>query len=514
MLEITINNTINQQLATSMQHSYNQLTVYRLQEFQVPKIHGGTAYTEIISSTMDKYSTALVNRIEGDMTQWMANLYSLRLREVADQQDPQHGLEKGATDNLGLYVLQMCMNDNANPPVFPSTLSDFGNSDNGKATIQQVQDESNVDLRIIHNMSTLKAHHDTNQRRVENHYRKLHERIVHIETGSWVTMDKALARIEQLLQVPFATNDVGIITSIAHLVTISERLGPEHRLYETHWNSAKEQRLFNLVPKPSFIKKYIKLTNGAIKTLLLHVGLGTYVNDENTLKEILDLGKIKTQPGMIFSGYLVTDGYATSVPFQKPLTNNTEQLPELLPEDFKEWEFKYLNIWGADPGVSSIYVASNGSDNDVYHGRPDALDEDYDRTRLLTRIYDEHEIRRFSTVEYYTKAGYKKTMQKINMAKTTAIQTLENGIKTNRTTDLNKIQQYIDSVLVAFTQVTDFYARPEIQSLTFLNYQGRQRMDNELINIFVNGGKKYHPPACAYERLHNAGQQLLGAGTR
>ncbi|KAG0162623.1 hypothetical protein DFQ29_003863, partial [Apophysomyces sp. BC1021] len=84
-----------------MQHSYNQLTVYRLQEFQVPKIHGGTAYTEIISSTMDKYSTALVNRIEGDMTQWMANLYSLRLREVADQQDPQHGLEKGATDNLG-----------------------------------------------------------------------------------------------------------------------------------------------------------------------------------------------------------------------------------------------------------------------------------------------------------------------------------------------------------------------------------------------------------------------------
>ncbi|KAG0166133.1 hypothetical protein DFQ29_001152, partial [Apophysomyces sp. BC1021] len=640
-----------------MQHSYNQLAAHRLQEFQVTKIHGGIAYTEIISSTMDKYSTALVNRIEGDMTQWMTNLYSLRLREVADQQDPPTtSLEAGAADKLGLY-----MNDDANPPVFPSTLSDFGNSDNGKAIIQQVQDESNVDLRIIHNMSTLKAHYDTNQRRVESHYRKLHERIVHIETGSWVTMDKALTRIDQLLQVPFATNDVGIITSIARLsqallgllqltqqsvtdlVTISDRLGLEHRLYETHWNSgimdttlgtlrisatqnqqvvvqsnleaavdletgelsdlidtstveltllrdnlineeqvfavsqqhyneasrlyfandrfgneqllrditehcqqsgttttpgyaplkftqatisqhcdvftkyayniarhleqfnnnqvratdlvqkeapiswcwreikrldeygsmgkhrrsslvrflrkiipteqtldrerlaylsdgsiaqlettimetrcqiqksmeylrdpetnhhlydqcfkpelhdiAKEQRLFNLVPKPSFIKKYIKLTNGGIKTLLRHVGLGTYVNDEGNSRPWEDQNTA--------GGYLMTEGYATSVPFHKPLTNNTEQLPELLPEDFKGWGFKYLNIWGADPGVSSIYVASNGSDNDVYHGRPDALDEDHDRTRLLTGAYDEHEIRRFSTVEYYTKA--------------------------------------------------------------------------------------------------------------
>ncbi|KAG0179220.1 hypothetical protein DFQ29_002344 [Apophysomyces sp. BC1021] len=106
------------------------------------------------------------------------------------------------------------MNDDANPPVFPSTLSDFGNSDNGKAIIQQVQDESNADLRIIHNMSTLKAHHDTNQRRVESHYRKLHERVVHIETDSWVTMDKGLARIGQLLQTRTGTC-----------------------LYETHWNS-------------------------------------------------------------------------------------------------------------------------------------------------------------------------------------------------------------------------------------------------------------------------------------
>lgn len=127
----------------------------------------------------------------------------------------------------------------------------------------------------------------------------------------------------------------------------------------------KQQRLFNLVPKPSCVKKHIKVTNSVMNSVLRTPDLQNYRHGDETLTGILDLAKVKKRNNMIFSGYIMTDGFSVSVPYDKPVTGSQE-LPRLDPQDFEPWELEYLNVWGADPGVSSIYVASNGSSDDVY----------------------------------------------------------------------------------------------------------------------------------------------------
>ncbi|KAI8329807.1 hypothetical protein BC941DRAFT_518460 [Chlamydoabsidia padenii] len=79
---ITTNNTISRQLVTDIRNNYEQLngTAERVQEFNVAKIHGGKAYTRIITDLMTHYAKLFVNRIVQDMTQWMSNLYLLHLR--------------------------------------------------------------------------------------------------------------------------------------------------------------------------------------------------------------------------------------------------------------------------------------------------------------------------------------------------------------------------------------------------------------------------------------------------
>lgn len=67
-----------------------------------------------------------------------------------------------------------------------------------------------------------------------------------------------------------------------------------------------------------------------------------------------------------FSGHFATDGYAVSVLLRKQVRGEEEQLPDLTPEDFEEWEMPYMKMWGADPGVSDIFVASSGCD-DIYN---------------------------------------------------------------------------------------------------------------------------------------------------
>ncbi|KAI8342858.1 hypothetical protein BC941DRAFT_449023 [Chlamydoabsidia padenii] len=73
----------------------------------------------------------------------------------------------------------------------------------------------------------------------------------------------------------------------------------------------------------------------------------------------------------------MTDGFATSVPFNKAIGHG-DGLPDLVAEDSHEWEFRYFNIWGADPGMTSIFVASNGSDSNYDHAVERAAEEDLD----------------------------------------------------------------------------------------------------------------------------------------
>ncbi|CAO3633625.1 unnamed protein product [Cunninghamella blakesleeana] len=293
---------------------------------------------------------------------------------------------------------------------------------------------------------------------------------------------------------------------------------------------AKHDRLYNLVPKPAFTKKYIKFTRMDMNQILRHSNLHQYIiNAGNNLWEnLLNLNAINGSRNLIFSGYIQTDGFTVSVPFDKRVDG--EPLPDLTVDDFEPWELPYLNMWGSDPGGTDIFVASNGSD-EVYNELPedllddDEIDEDQNDKKIETNHengedqndneievnheldeehedrFAPHEVRRFSSTEYYCKAGYTKTSQRINESKTQVIKDAESSIRTYKTTSLWRINSFISSTLSVFNTLTTFHGQPEIQGLKFLNYQGRQKVDND---------SKYHEPEgneAQLRRLNNNGRR-------
>ncbi|CAO3609169.1 unnamed protein product [Cunninghamella blakesleeana] len=283
---------------------------------------------------------------------------------------------------------------------------------------------------------------------------------------------------------------------------------------------AKHERLYNLVPKPAFTKKNIKFTRMDMNQILRHSNLHQYIiNAGNNLwEDLLNLNEINGSRNLIFSGYIQTDGFTVSVPFDKRVDG--APLPDLTIDDFEPWELPYLNVWGSDPGGTDIFVASNGSD-EVYNDLPQDLldgetnhengeDQNDNEIEVNHELDEEHEVRRFSSAEYYCKAGYTKSSQRINESKTQVIKDAESSIRTNKTTSLWRINSFISSTLSVFNTLTTFHGQPEIQGLKFLNYQGRQKVDNDLVNIMVNGGKKYGDPEgneARLRRLNNNGRR-------
>ncbi|KAI8330562.1 hypothetical protein BC941DRAFT_475421 [Chlamydoabsidia padenii] len=82
---------MRQQLATQIHHSHQQMnpTADCMAAFNAQKIHGGIAYSHCATTIFYHYATLLTNRITEEMMQWMANIYSLRLRERQTQPQQQ-----------------------------------------------------------------------------------------------------------------------------------------------------------------------------------------------------------------------------------------------------------------------------------------------------------------------------------------------------------------------------------------------------------------------------------------
>ncbi|KAI8370700.1 uncharacterized protein BYT42DRAFT_99492 [Radiomyces spectabilis] len=151
---------------------------------------------------------------------------------------------------------------------------------------------------------------------------------------------------------------------------------------------AKQQRIFKLFSTPSFLMKYITITEPNLRYTF---GLaGTRRISGNAFDFALDLSKVRAGRGSTFANIITTDGYNCSVHFFRPRRPDTV-LPDLDPNDFAQWELDFVRLWGIDPGLSEIFVASDRST--THDDRP-----------IENSL---HEIRQFSTVECYTKAGYK-----------------------------------------------------------------------------------------------------------
>ncbi|KAF7726600.1 hypothetical protein EC973_008564, partial [Apophysomyces ossiformis] len=286
-----------------------------------------------------------------------------------------------------------------------------------------------------------------------------HNRISYLCEESLLLLDETIGQVkQQILQSAIYLNDP---QANQHLYDQTFRPDLHHFV--------KQQRFFNVVPRPSFTKKYIQLSNNDMNTVLRAVGLGNYVHGNDTLITLLDLTK-------------------------------RDRLPDLTPQGFQEWEIEYMNVWGADPGVTDIYVCSNGS-NDVYRNEADLeLEDDQD-------IPDEDIAKMMIRNLNHTRSD---SFQQQSITLELALRKLRKGsrleseIDTNRTADMDRIIRSIVPTLDALPEVTAFYAQRDIQGLNFLNYQGRQRLDEEMVKIFINGGPKYRDPLRNADRLFRA----------
>ncbi|ORX42428.1 hypothetical protein DM01DRAFT_1379053 [Hesseltinella vesiculosa] len=114
-----------------------------------------------------------------------------------------------------------------------------------------------------------------------------------------------------------------------------------------------------------------------------------------------------------------------------------------------------------------------------------------DEPLLATPPNPRHQIRRFSSAEYYVKAGYRKTVAIIKAWKQQHdITEIESSFGSPKTSVRQNITAYITEKLRHLDRLLLFYGQ-DIQQLRFLNYRGAQLVNHELVEIFVDGGRKY-----------------------
>ncbi|CEP09711.1 hypothetical protein [Parasitella parasitica] len=173
---------------------------------------------------------------------------------------------------------------------------------------------------------------------------------------------------------------------------------------------------------------------------------------------IFDFTKLKEHG--LFQNSFMTDGFSTSFTFLKIVSSNS--LPSLTLQDLTPEDLNHCKIWGIGTSVKEVFVAVDDSDR---------------ASEVSSNAH--HQVLRFSSSEYYKDQG---------------IDVLESGVTSPKTTQMDQISRYIADILDRLERPLTFYG-VEFQRLKFLNYMGRQKVHNKLINIFLNGGKK--PPRTA-----------------
>ncbi|GAA5811856.1 hypothetical protein MFLAVUS_005302 [Mucor flavus] len=164
--------------------------------------------------------------------------------------------------------------------------------------------------------------------------------------------------------------------------------------------SIKQYKMFSLTPLYSFTLKYVEIDIVHLKSLLLKVrrelqsddiiGKGDNENKHERatyflVKYLISIANDKA----MFTNMVRTDGYGIDFILAGP-QNQAAAFPDLEISDFSLEEIGIrFHLWGVDPGQKNIFIAPDG------HGE------------------EAHQVRKYSAAEYYTRAGFKRTNQRI-----------------------------------------------------------------------------------------------------
>jgi hypothetical protein len=110
---------------------------------------------------------------------------------------------------------------------------------------------------------------------------------------------------------------------------------------------------------------------------------------------------------------------------------------------------------------------------------------------LVTSIDENGHCIRFSNNEWYTKAGVmKRRWNQQERKKETGIDQIESGLLSRKTSYPEYFVDTCQQVFDNLPRLRSFY-RSGYPNDRFLSYVSGQKMANEVVNIFVNGGIKY-----------------------
>ncbi|KAH8554188.1 hypothetical protein BGW37DRAFT_421947, partial [Umbelopsis sp. PMI_123] len=172
-----------------------------------------------------------------------------------------------------------------------------------------------------------------------------------------------------------------------------------------------------------------------------------------------------------FNNHIMTDGYAINFLFarKKPAAENIRNV-ELSLEDFNSTEIEQsFQPVLVDPGRNQVVTAAYGTGN------------------------VRHEMRRVSTKEYYTMVGPTRRNSVLQKEKReTGLERIETNIPTPKTANIQQYDEHTRYILRHLETSLSFNSCHR-GKMRCQNYQGRQRAREEMVNIFVNGGKKYNP---------------------
>lgn len=181
------------------------------------------------------------------------------------------------------------------------------------------------------------------------------------------------------------------------------------------------------------------------------------------LKDAPDNGKD------MFNLTIQTDGFGASVLFARRKIKDSEKRKDLIIEDFTKNEMETLFLPVAvDPGRTTVFTAT------------------------ISHSEDKKEFRSCSSKERQSFAGTDRRMQKIEKLKVVAgIKTMESQIPTAKTVSIDRMMEHIRYMLMNLERLFRFY-NYQSAPFRFYDYQGRQRANDEMANILLNGGKKYN----------------------
>ncbi|KAG0161751.1 hypothetical protein DFQ30_005846, partial [Apophysomyces sp. BC1015] len=98
-------------------------------------------------------------------------------------------------------------------------------------------------------------------------------------------------------------------------------------------------------------------------------------------------------------------------------------------------------------------------------------------------------VTQFANAEWYAKSGHIKRRWNQQIRKTDAgVTTVESSLPTHKTARPTNWLAYCQALFNNFETLTSFYSN-QWTNERFLSFIGCQKMENEVVNIFLSGGK-------------------------